>query len=450
MTDKVAQPKRRGRPPTGNVQPWRDAEGRLRYRARIRLSDGSVRSLDIPERTSHKEARALAMKWQQQELATSALYHRKLEELGKPVGGETTGTWFARYTKARLENGVLEANRNRKRWQRHIGSFLDRIPIVELEKRHIVQVRDHLDKLARTGELHPKSCLNIWSVLTKAMREAVSSKLPGMQVRATNPCSEVQAPDRGESRTRPWLTPKEVYQLLACTSVPLARRQLYAVAAYTYCRPGELAGATFADIDLGLGVIYVRRALNWDTRETKRPKTRSGRRIVPIHPNLAPLLQAMRQDERTPLWPDLSQWNSDRGGMTFREDLRTAGVQREELYTGNEETTPADLRSLRTTGATLAAISGIQGKTLERRIGHGGGATVDRYVGIAEDITKGAIGEPFGPLPASLIRETIEGFSVIVSVTKNEEPRFQPWIPGVSRSGEGGIRTHGRVSPTHP
>lgn len=67
---------------------------------------------------------------------------------------------------------------------------------------------------------------------------------------------------------------------------------------------------------------------------------------------------------------------------------------------------------------------------------------MDRYVGIAEDITKGAIGEPFGPLPASLIRKTIEGFSVIVSVTKNEEPRFQPWIPGVSRSGEGGIRRH--------
>jgi integrase len=195
-----------------------------------------------------------------------------------------------------------------------IGAFLDGVPIVELEKSHIVQVRGHLDTLARKGELHPKSCLNIWSVLTKAMREAVPSKLPGMQVRATSPCSEVQAPDRGESRTRPWLTPKEIYQLLACTSVSLAHRQLYAVAAYTYCRPGEVAGTTFADIDLDLGVIYVRRALNWDTRETKRPKTRSGRRIVPIHPNLAPLLQAMPQDENTPLWPDLSEWKSDRGG----------------------------------------------------------------------------------------------------------------------------------------
>jgi integrase len=239
----------------------------------------------------------------------------------------------------------------------------------------------------------------------------------------------------------------EVYQLLACTSVPLARRQLYAVVAYTYCRPGELAGATFADIDLDLGGIYVRRAMNWDTRETKKPKTRSGRRIVPIHPNLAPLLQAMRQDENTPLWPALSPWNSDRAGMTFREDLREAGIQREDLYTGNEETTPADLRSLRTTGATFAAISGIQGKTLERRIGHGGGATVDRYVGIAEDITKGAIGEPFGPLPASLVRETLEAFSVIVSVTKNEEPRLHAWIPGVSRSGEGGIRMRQSMTP---
>lgn len=62
--------------------------------------------------------------------------------------------------------------------------------------------------------------------------------------------------------------------------------------------------------------------------------------------------------------------------------------------------------ALRTTGITWAAITGVDGRKLERRVGHRDKATTERYIGVAEDVSRGAIGEPFGPLPASLLEES--------------------------------------------
>jgi hypothetical protein len=138
----------------------------------------------------------------------------------------------------------------------------------------------------------------------------------------------------------------------------------------------------------------------------------------------------MEGDPDGQVWPNLEVWNESRGGQTFRADLVTAGIERPSLFSGNEDTLPADFRALRTTGAMWAALSGLDGRALERRIGHSSGtASTDRYVGVAEDVTGGAIGTPFPPLPDSLISATL-------LATKNTKPRFR----GAFTSGEGGIR----------
>lgn len=421
---KVIPAIRRGRPPTGRIEPWRDRNGHTRYRARLTLADGSSERLPLPTNLSKEHAKAKALAWQLEEQETNKLYRKRQAEAAAKAQalGETTGEWFKRYTQGRAAQ-VLEADRNRIRWNKYIGPHLDHIPIAALDRSHIEIVRDSLDSYTRAGKLHPKSALNCWGVLTKAMREAVSSKLPGIRCRDTNPCDNVAAPDRGESRVRPWLTPNEVFQLLDSPLVPLGMRQVYAIAVYTYLRPGELAAATWGDVSFTTRCLEVRKARHWDTGETKKPKTRQGRRLVPLHENLLPLLEAMRGEPHEPLWRDLDAWDEARGGQTFREHLRLAGISREELFNGTPDTLPADLRSLRTTGATLAAISGLGGRTLERRIGHAGSSAVtERYIGIAEDITGGAIGEPFGPLPASLISATI----VATKSKRASQPRETP------------------------
>jgi integrase len=429
---------RRGRPRTGRLETRRDSNGHTRYRARIALDDKTTERLPIPVNTTKIAATKLVRAWQVRENETGALLNAKRMGAGVPTDGETTGEWFVRYTAARIGK-THEAERNAMRWKKYIAPYLNAIPIAALQRSHIERPRDGLDQAIASKTLHAKSARNVWCVLTKAMRESVASKLPGIRCRDTNPCDNVAPPDGGESRARPWLYPREATQLLACEAVKLEHRQLYAIAAYTFLRPGELASLTWEDVDFEAGLIHVRKAMNWDSGLNKAPKTRNARRALPIHANLRPLLEAMATDPGDHVWPDLDGWNESRGGQTFRADLATAGIERPSLFSGNEDTLPADFRSLRTTGATWAAISGLDGRTLERRIGHADKLTTDRYVGVAEDVTGGAIGVPFPPLPDSLISTTI-------SATKNTKPRF----PRAFRSGEGGIRTHGTVTRTHP
>ena len=63
------------------------------------------------------------------------------------------------------------------------------------------------------------------------------------------------------------------------------------MALYTGLRPGELRALTVNDVDLTARTITVSKSIDARSGVTKPPKTESGQRVVPIHPELAPLLQ---------------------------------------------------------------------------------------------------------------------------------------------------------------
>jgi hypothetical protein len=90
--------------------------------------------------------------------------------------------------------------------------------------------------------------------------------------------------------------------------------------------------------------------------------------------------------EDAAVWPKFEEWDERRGGIIFREQLYLAGIKRTELFEGTIETTPADFRSLRTTGVTMEALLKTDAKTLERRVGHCKGST-DRYIIAAEAVS---------------------------------------------------------------
>jgi hypothetical protein len=54
----------------------------------------------------------------------------------------------------------------------------------------------------------------------------------------------------------------------------------------------------------------------------------------------------------------------------------------------------------------MEALLKTDAKTLERRVGHAKGRT-DRYIIAAEAVGLGQIGDPFGPLPQSLVLATV-------------------------------------------
>lgn len=66
---------------------------------------------------------------------------------------------------------------------------------------------------------------------------------------------------------------------------------------------------------------------------------------------------------------------------------------------------PVGFRSLRDTGITWLALAGVPLQHMQRRAGHDGMDTTMGYVKEAEDLSGGAIGTPFAPLPAELAPE---------------------------------------------
>jgi hypothetical protein len=55
----------------------------------------------------------------------------------------------------------------------------------------------------------------------------------------------VLPPERGESKQRTLIYPAELRALLVHVDVPLEWREVYAIAAYLYLRPGELRALTW-------------------------------------------------------------------------------------------------------------------------------------------------------------------------------------------------------------
>lgn len=255
--------------------------------------------------------------------------------------------------------------------------------------------------------------MNVWSALTSAFKAATSSKRRELRVLdgKVNPCVGVEPPgDKAsrKARRKPFVYPRELATLLACADVSREWRELHAIAAMTYLRPGELRVLRWTDVDLDARLLDVSKAWDYAEAKVKAPKTSNGNRKVPIEPSLAPLLERMKRAaaEDALVVPLLAAENEDTLAATTRAHLKRAGVKRAELFPdANSRTHVAvNFRSWRDSGITWLALSGVDVVRMQRRAGHEQITTTMGYVKLAED--HGAdLGTPFGPLPKSLLAE---------------------------------------------
>ena len=83
------------------------------------------------------------------------------------------------------------------------------------------------------------------------------------------------------------LRPIEFTALMACEDVPRAWRETYAVALFTYARPGELRVLTWDKVDFTTNQLRIDCA--WDYEDqTEKPTKTWETRDVPIEPTLLP------------------------------------------------------------------------------------------------------------------------------------------------------------------
>ncbi len=412
-------------PRTGSLEKYRPADGRTYYRARIRLADGTRARVDVPEKystpaggkTAEQRAELYAQAAQEREDERGELLEakRKREATAKRdlSAGESCDAYHDRIVALARERQQSDVDNKRFRWNAWIKAEIGHIAISRITRDDIEAVRDKLDRAQREwlrlgrghGRLAPKTAANVWSELTSTFAEACSSKRRELRVLERNPCADVQPPDRGDARRKPFVFPSEFLALVACEEVPLEWRGLHAIACYLYVRPGELRVLRWTDVDLDHGIVNISKAWDYPRAAVKVPKTRNGVRRVPVESTLLPLLRAMheRSAERDALVaPLLSNVNEDTLARITRSHLKAARVQRAELHEESRTSMPFGFRGWRDTGITWACIAGVDVAKIQARAGHDAITTTMGYVKAAEALHAG-FGTPFPEVPSALV-----------------------------------------------
>ncbi len=347
--------------------------------------------------------------------------------------------WFARWFKWR-EDRVSRVDSARGQFRDYVEPIVLGLMMEELTQTHGKQIVSKLDALVVSGEMKWKTARNIWGWVSKAMNDAAKCKEASLCVLDANPFAGVVGPDKGKKTAKQYLYPDELLQLLSCEAVPLWGRRLYAFAAYSYMRAGEIAAMKWADVETGRGFVTVDEAVDREgdrqaasklrkqklsttkPRGTKGTKTDAARTFR-LEPNVLPMLQAMSVDAKDTdgvLFPVLPP-PSGRGGMAavFRDDLLAAGVRRAALHNATPTRKAITFHDLRATACTWAAIRGGSELQIRGRSGHETLSVLSDYVRDAAPIRRGSFGEVFPELPECLLG----------SVSRRPES-----VPGVPRT----------------
>ena len=150
------------------------------------------------------------------------------------------------------------------------------LPALGGERHGDVQRRDVqrlADELLGEG-LDPSTVRNVLMPLRVIYRRAIEDG-----DLAVNPTSNLRLPAVRGRRER-IASPEEAQQLLA--ALPERDRAVWATALYAGLRRGELMALRWDDVDLAQGVIHVERSYDEKARVEIEPKSRAGRRTVPI------------------------------------------------------------------------------------------------------------------------------------------------------------------------
>jgi integrase len=187
---------------------------------------------------------------------------------------------------------------------------------------------------------------------------------------ALNPTSVLELPAVRGQRER-IASPDEAAALIA--AAPIEDRAVWATAMYAGLRLGELAALDWSSVDLERGVIRVERS--WDPKAGLiEPKSRAGRRSVPIPSSLRLLLLAHR----------LRQGRAGVGlvfGRSHTLPFNSTSVQNRARAAwkaaGLTAITPHECRH---TFASMMIAAGVNAKALSTYMGHSNIAiTMDRY-----------------------------------------------------------------------
>lgn len=255
-------------------------------------------------------------------------------------------------------------------------------PLQKLQPHHLQRLYNSIREDGKSTRLVHL----VHQLMHGALNQAVKNRLVQVNVAEATTRPKMQ---KKEVRA---LTPEEQDNFLRT----LAGHQLgaaFMLALGTGLRRGELLGLHWEDVDLGEGVLHVRRNIVYVRGKgivVQPPKTEKGNRMVPIPKLVLKMLEGHRERlEKGGLYrSDGPVFPSRTGGYiypdnferTFRQLRRQAGLE------------GVNLHALRHTFATRLLELGEDLKVVQELLGHARiGITADIYTHVTERLKKRAV-----------------------------------------------------------
>lgn len=358
-------------------------------------------------------------------------------QVPRKLTGETVAAYAKRWLEHRATLDLTSIGDDVQRMRDHLLPALGDLGIKDVSKADARRLVEHLDDKVRRGELGWNTAGKCWTLARTMFKDACSSKRAEFVVRDDDPTDKVKGPDKGDELERTYLYPSEFAKLITCKAIPVYWRRLYALAAYTLSRAGELKALRWDAVDFDRMVIHFRQAT--DRRGAGRKKrTKVGKnRRIPIEAALLPLLEVLKREAGES--PYVIHVQVSKRAERLREHLELAGITRAELFEPADDVAatwaPLTFHDLRGTGVTWSALRGDEPLVIQQRAGHANFSTTQRYLREAETLGKDA-GAPFPPLPSDLLGGADEAEND--SSDDSSEPRVDAQLdtPEVPKSGE--------------
>lgn len=407
------------RPRTGSVY---EHDGHLDVR--ITMPDGTrsrplhLRTLRAERPEDWERARAYAQK--KTDDAAAGLLVRDGEAHDAPIPASSTMAGIAARWVDLVKVGDL-APGTKKGHERAARRVAERFGHLTPDKVGTPELRAWLRDLKASG-LAPVTVRAIFFSLSKLFEDAMAEAWIDLQ----NPCrhptvrGELPAVEVPDDEDKARHSAAEAAQLVLDPRVPAERRFRYLLAFTTGMRDGELAGLRWSSLVVRSGVLCYRvhQALalkGEDGRGTyRKPKTRSSKRLVPVHPAAALALEQWRAtgwrarvgrdpQDHDPILPSPAGLPyRPESAELFRADLESVGLP------VTFEGTPYTFHSTRRTFTSILEAKGVPGSHVDRLIGEADLSTRGRhYAGVDLAVLAAAVallelpGVPCGAAPTA-------------------------------------------------
>ncbi len=236
-------------------------------------------------------------------------------------------------------------------------------------------------RLCDLRTIHLQRCANAFSGMSKSqvnkarivigevLRQAKANKLISDDL-----LSAVSWPQGYEKESRALNQEERERFLHAYPNHPFGL--LFAVTYFCGLRPGEVRALTWRDVDFQQGIITVRNAVKCENEEIGAPKSRTGKRIVPLPQELAQQLMA---HPKTGIFifagEDGKPISREKYNLSWREIMRLMYREAGLIRPTKEQKTASGMSDLtayhlRHTYATRLVEKGVDIKTVQYLMGH--------------------------------------------------------------------------------